>query len=141
MSRQASFRIIVEAPPPGVAWVLQRRRDEAEPPVGNDGNSLTFEFELTVADAEAAPPRLTGAFAQGPPKKRFVYLCTGHRAGQPHSPWQRRAKIHLDSLTAELLAQASAEGGVLVTRIHGCAKDDGPACATVPLLVPWGLAD
>ena len=43
-------------------------------------------------------------------------------------------KIHLSTITWELIEQATKSGGVLEATIEGTAKDGGPNCASVPLL-------
>jgi hypothetical protein len=64
-----------------------------------------------------------------------VYVNSGTLAGQVDSRWTRRAKIHLEGISWELIERALASPGtVLEARIAGMARDGGPACATVPLL-------
>ncbi len=46
----------------------------------------------------------------------------------------RRIKIHLRDLTMTQLVQARKPANLLEARVHAVAKDDGPACASVPLL-------
>jgi len=49
--------------------------------------------------------------------------------------------VPLYSLTPALVAAAlAAPGAVLETRIRGTGRDGTPACATVPLLMPWAPA-
>jgi hypothetical protein len=141
MKPQAKFRIIVVDPLPGVTYALQRGRSKLQPPARSAATELAFEFQLTIADIDADPPRLTGEFAQGPPNKRFVYVNSGSMAGQAGSPWTRRAKVPLYGIgKAELSEASQREGVVLEARIRGTAKDGGPACATVPLLSKWAIS-
>jgi hypothetical protein len=140
MKRQAKFRIVVVDPLPSVTYALQRSRSDLVPPARSTATELAFEFALTIADVDAAPPRLTGPFAQGPADKRFVYVNSGTMAGQAGSPWTRRAKVPLHSIgRSELSKVSQREGLVLEARIRGTAKDGGPACATVPLLSKWAI--
>jgi hypothetical protein len=142
MKRQAKFRIVVVDRLPGVTYALQRGRSGLLPPIRYKATELAFEFYLTIADIDADPPRLTGVFAQGPPKKRFVYLNSGTMAGQAESCWTRRAKVPLSGIGKSQLSKASQRDGlVLEARIRGTAKDGGPACATVPLLSNWAISD
>ncbi len=136
MSEPVPLRIVVVAPPSGVPWALQVGRDELIPPAGRSPDALAFELAVTLApNAPDAAPVFRGPAAQGPPAGRFVYLCAGRRAGDPGSPWERRAKVPLGGITAEHLARLrETPGGVLEARIQGTARDGGPACATVPLL-------
>lgn len=134
------LRITVLDPPAGVAFAMQRGRSELANAVEARADALVFEFAVNVADASSEPPRLVGEFTQGPAAGRFVYINVGTCAGQ-HSPWSRRIKVPLYSMTPELVAAAiAAPGTVLETRIRGTGRDGTPACATVPLLAPWAPA-
>ena len=127
------LRITVIEPPAGVRLAMQRGRFDLADAVETRADALVFEFPVSVADATCAPPRLLGEFTQGPVTGRFVYINVGTSAGQFGSPWTRRIKVPLYSMTP-------APGTVLETRIRGIGRDGTPACATVPLLVPWGPA-
>jgi hypothetical protein len=144
MKRQLNFRIVVEDPVGGATYAVQRGRSELLPPSRSTKSKLEFEFQLTLADIDADPPRLTGEFAQGPAKQRFVYVNSGTMAGQTNSGWTRRAKVPLYDIKRSVLAKAvkSKSGDlVLEARFHGVAKDGGPACATVPLLSGWTVCE
>src|SRR4030095_4695895 len=68
-------------------------------------SELAFDFPLTLADLDADPPRLTGEYAQGTAKQRFVYVNSGSMAGQKNTCWTRRAKVPLYGVKRALLAQ------------------------------------
>lgn len=143
MKPQLKFRVVVEEPLAGVAYAVQRGRSDLLEPLLSTQSRFTFEFRLTLADLEANPPRLTGEFAQGPAKQRFVYVNSGSMAGQKNTCWRRRAKVPLYGISRVLVAQvvgSEADNVVLEARIHGVAKDGGPACGTVPLLAEWSIA-
>ena len=133
------LRIVVIEPPPEVVFALQEGASGLVPPSERASDRLVFECDLNVADTESVPVRLTGAFAQGPATARFIYVCSGARAGQSGTCWERRAKVPLAGIGNELLARALAECRGLEASIHGCAKDGGPACASVKLLSGWRL--
>jgi hypothetical protein len=136
------FRIIVQGPLRGVTYAVQRGRDGLLEPVRATDDELVFEFPLTIADLDAIPPRLTGKFAQGPPSSRFVYVNSGSMAGEQDSCWRRRAKVRLDGIARSALEQvAGRPAAVLEARIAGKSRDGGPACATVPLLSHWSVAE
>lgn len=137
MKLEVGFRIIVEEPPPGATFAVQRGRYDLLPAARVTKSKLVFQFPLTVADIDADPPRLTGEYAQGPARMRFVYVNSGTMAGQNGSCWTRRAKVPLYAITSALLREAIANGSVLEAVISGRSKDGGPACATVPLLRAW----
>lgn len=135
------LRITVIEPPPGVRFAMQRGRFDLAEAVDTRADALVFELPVSVADATCTPPRLLGEFTQGPVTGRFVYINVGTGAGQRGSPWTRRIKVPLYSMTSALIAAAlAAPGTVLETRIRGIGRDGTPACATVTLLVPWAPA-
>ena len=142
MKPRVIFRLYVLDPLPGVTYALQRGQAELLAPRRSTPTELVFEFPLTVADVGAEPPRLTGEYAQGPPKERFVYMNSGSMAGQRSSCWKRRAKVPLNGVERSSLEEVTEDRGkVLEARILGTSPDGGPACATVPLLSPWVVAN
>ena len=136
MEPELPLRITVVHPPSGVAFRLQRGKNELVPPTRDRDGYLSFDFTLRVSnDRTKGPPNLRGALAQGPPAGRFVYVNSGTLAGQADSCWTRRAKVPLAGISWDLIEQILATPeAVLEACIQGTAKDGGPACATVPLL-------
>lgn len=142
MKPQILLRVVVVDPPSGVTFALQQGRSDLVAPVKATTASIVFEFPVSVADAASQPPRFTGEFAQGPPSARFVYVNSGTMAGQADSCWTRRAKVPLTGISKALVQSALAGTDlILEVRIFGKAGDGGPACATVPLLSGWVVAD
>jgi len=136
MDLELPLRIRVLQPLKDVSYFLQQGKGELVAPVQDTEAELVFELTVRLGKPRAdGGPNLLGPFVQGPPAGRFVYINSGTLAGQPDSPWTRRAKVPLTAITGsmieELLATPSA---VLEVRIAGVAKDGGPAHATVPLL-------
>jgi hypothetical protein len=128
-------RIVVVSPPAGVAFALQRGRQELTGCAKSSGTDLQFEFTFFVVRGTDGVLRFSGEFVQGPSGGKFVYVTSGQRAGQAESPWTRRAKVGLQQLnwkTVERVVQDSRT--VLEVRIAGMSRDGGPACATVSLL-------
>jgi hypothetical protein len=114
---------------------MQSGRTDLVPPTSESSSRVTFDFSVraVVGDGDA-PVNFLGPFTQGPPKERFVYINTGRRAGQGGTAWDRRAKIPLKGIEADLVRRALASpGGVLEVSIAGRGKDGGPVCATVKL--------
>jgi hypothetical protein len=143
MRRQLKFRVVVEEPLAGVSYAVQRGPSDLPAPSRFTKSELVFEFPLTLADIDAEPPRLTGEFAQGPAKQRFVYVNSGSMAGQKDTCWTRRAKVPLYGIKRSMLEDLVMRKGdhwALEARIHGLAKDGGPACATVPFLSEWSIS-
>jgi len=137
MAPELTLRIIIEQPPPGVDFALQRGHGSAWETVQkqrSEGKDLSFEFQPSiregVSDGMAA---LGGPFIQGPPRQRFLYIDIGTYAGQAPPAWSRRLKIPLDGITAKMLAS----GGVFQARVPGTGRDGGPNCATVKDFEGW----
>jgi hypothetical protein len=137
MTRELTLRIVVEAPPSGVDFALQKGKGSAYEPVQKQrskGNDLIFEFQPVIRSGVYSNGiSLTGPFVQGPPRQRFVYVDIGTYAGQSDSQWSRRLKVPLEGITAEL----AAKGGVLEVRVPGTGRDGSPNCATVKDLKGW----
>lgn len=140
---EVPLRAIIENPPPGAMWALQRSKGDLSdlwPPTRSSADRLEFEFSVQAERADDGALRLLGPCVQGPPQGRFFYLNSGGYAGEPASHYGRRAKIALGAITWPMI-EALVPGQRLEVRIAGKAKDGGPACATVPLLAPaWRAA-
>jgi hypothetical protein len=137
MARELTLRIVIEQPPAGVDYGLQKGSGSAYDAVQKQrshGKDLIFEFQPSVkegvSDSTAA---LGGPFVQGPPRQRFVYVDIGTYAGQADSCWSRRLKIPLDGIPAKFIRA----GGVLEARVPGTGRDGGPSCATVKDFEGW----
>ena len=139
------LRITLYRVPPGVRFAVQKGKSDAQgdaellPPSRADPTSLSFDFSVRVAQPRrGALPRFLGAFTQGPPDKRFVYVNSGRRAGQPDTLWDRRAKIPLTTITQALIDEVgSAPNTVLAIEIEGKGKDGGPVCASLLSSTQW----
>jgi hypothetical protein len=131
-----ALRIIVVDPPPNVLWALQLGKDEIVKPSSVVKGRVSFDFALEVVNGgPRGSVRLRGPAVQGRPGERFVYLRIGTYAGQKGTDVARRAKIGLEGISQELLAQARARrGGMLEVQFAGTDSKGGAACATVPLL-------
>ena len=135
------LRIMVLKPVPAVALMLQRGRDSTAPPSSLSAAAVTLECTAR-ARLMGKSIRWLGEYVQGPVTDRFIYVTVGKRAGQPDSPWDRRAKVKLASITpAQVREVASGSGRVLEARFDGVGRDGGPSCATVTLLGgAWSIA-
>jgi hypothetical protein len=141
MARELTLRIVIEQPPSGVDYALQKGSGSGYHTVQNQrskGKDLAFEFQPSIkAGASDGTANLGGPFIQGPPRQRFVYLNIGTYAGQADSFWSRRLKVPLDGITSQMIHS----GGVLEARIPGTARDGSPACATVKDFESWKRVD
>lgn len=127
------LRIRVLHPPRDVVFAVQRGRTQLLEPCIRTTADPVFDFAVRVGvAAPGACPRLLGPFTQGPPTARFVYVNSGVHAGQPGSRWDRRAKVPLGGITAELIQEVErTPGSRLETAFNGTGADGGPTCATV----------
>ena|SRR5688572_7818104 len=142
MDTVVNCRIVLETPPPGVDYALQKGRGSASETVQtqrSDGSDLHFEFTAGARTAGSSID-FRGPFIQGPAGGRFVYIGIGTFAGQADTPWSRRLKIPLKGITPDLIRRASAaKAAVLEARVQGTGRDGTPACASVKDFGGWSL--
>jgi hypothetical protein len=129
------LRITVVDPIPGVWLRLQSGPAELVEASATTPSQTSFDFTVRVGPPRPdGRPNFLGPFVQGPPGGRFVYINAGSRAGQPGTPWDRRAKIPLGDITPEQVADAlKSPGSFLEVQYPGRGKDGGPTCASVKL--------
>jgi len=135
MGQEVVLRIVLESPPPGVDFGLQKGRGHAYETVQKQrsgSGDLVFEFAVGVKP----PGDFNGPFVQGPKGERFVYVGIGTSVGQADSCWSRRLKIPLSGITNEMLDAAV----ILETRVPGTGRDGGPNCATVKPFGGWTVS-
>ena len=141
MPQGLTLRIVIEQPPAGVDFALQRGSGSTYEPVQkqrSEGNDIAFEFQPSIKDGVSdSMAALSGPFVQGPPRQRFVYVDIGTYAGQPDSCWSRRLKIPLEGIPAKTIRT----GVLLEARVPGTGRDGGPNCATVKDFDGWKLVD
>ena len=140
--QELTFRIILESPPPGVDYGLQKGGGsdyEVTQKQRSKSGDLRFEFTARVKEGKDGQPVLLGPFVHGPPGERFVYLDIGTYAGQTDTPWSRRLKIPLRGITWDVVKQASRAAQCLETHVAGKAKDGSPSCATVKPFSGWKI--
>ncbi|HJU93790.1 MAG TPA: DUF5990 family protein [Pyrinomonadaceae bacterium] len=140
MNQEVTLRIILESPPSGVDYGLQKGGGsdfEVTQKQRSKTGDLQFAFDARLKEGKDGLPVLLGPFVHGPPHERFVYLDIGSYAGQTDTPWSRRLKIPLRGITWDMVKQASRAAHVLETRVPGTAKDGSPSCATVKPFAGW----
>src|SRR5262245_12230378 len=136
MERELTLRIVLEKPPAGIDFGLQKGKgslyDVEQKQRSSAGSDLTFEFTVRVGESEKKEPNFLGPYVQGPPKERFGYIDIGTLAGQHDTPWSRRLKVPLVGITWKMV-----QAGVLETHVPGTGRDGGPTCATVKPFDGW----
>jgi len=141
MERELTLRIVLERPPPGVVFGLQKGRGNAYETIQKqraENGDLHFEFTVRAKpDRQDGQPTFLGPFVQGPPHERFVYLDIGTCAGQADSVWSRRLKIPLRGITWDMVDQVSDSSSALEARVPGQGSDGAPSCATVKHFDGW----
>jgi len=140
MDQKVNFRVILQSPPPGVDYGVQKgggSNYEVTQKQRSKTGDLRFEFDARVKEGKDGQPVFLGPFVQGPPHERFVYLDIGTYAGQSDTPWGRRLKIPLRGITWNEVKHASRGTNLLETRVPGTAKDGSPTCATVKPFAGW----
>lgn len=109
-------------------------------PVGlvrGDADAARWEFDVRI-HAAADSIDLRGPAVHGKKGDRFVYLTWGNVDMDGAFAMFRRAKLMIDDIDAQLLAEAAHDDGVLVATVtltdeHGC-----PRCARVrPPAISW----
>ncbi|MES2646038.1 MAG: DUF5990 family protein [Bacteroidota bacterium] len=143
MTLEIPVRIILQSPPPGVDFGLQKGKGnkyEIIQKQRSDKVDLLFECKISVKNLENPQPDFAGPFVQGPVNERFIYIGIGAYAGQQESVWSRRLKIPLRDIPLETINNLLNDSGfVLQASVPGTGKDGGPNCATVKPFVGWHL--
>jgi len=139
-----SLRIVLEQPPAGVDFGLQKGSGGAYETLQtqrSNAEDLSFHCTLTVKNNRAdGLPNFVGPLTQGPPTARFIYVDLGQCAGQRESCWSRRMKIPLNGIGWDMLKRAAkGERVILEARLKGTGRDGGPACGTVRPAEGWKL--
>ena len=142
MKEQVALRIVLEKPPAGVDFAIQKGRGSAFEPIAkqrSSGGDLIFEFSVDVRPAGiGGSADFGGPIVQGPRGGRFVYIDIGTCAGQRDTPWSRRLKVPLSGITPQQIVQlSSGQHRVLEARVPGTGRDGGPSCASVKHFAGW----
>ncbi len=143
MNQEIPIRIILENPPAGVDFGIQKGKGHQFEIIQKQQSAkkdLCFECSILVKKSLTALPDFAGPFVQGPISERFIYINIGTCAGQLSSAWSRRLKIPLRGISPEtikLLLDGSSH--ILETKVPGTGKDGGPNCATVKPFPGWHL--
>jgi hypothetical protein len=144
MNQELPIRIILESPPTGVDFGIQKGNGNQYDTIQkqrSNSNDLYFEFKISVKEGKTTLPNFTGPYVQGPLNERFIYIDIGTYAGQLDSAWSRRLKIPLRDISSETIKLLLTDPSfILETRVPGKGKDGGPNCATVKPFSGWHLS-
>jgi hypothetical protein len=145
MERELTLRIVLEKPPPGVDFGVQKGRGvdyETIQTQRSKGTDLNFEFTVRAKlTGNDTTPNFLGEFVQGPTGERFVYMDIGTYAGQTGTCWSRRLKIPLRGITWEMIDRVVEGKSILETHVAGTGKDGSPSCATPKPFSGWKLRE
>jgi hypothetical protein len=145
MNQELTLKIILESPPSGVDFGLQKGSGSKYETVQIQRSSekdLEFKFPITVKLNENGLPNFLGVFVQGPSTQRFIYIDIGTCAGQRDTSWSRRLKIPLTGIDLNIIKELSNNDNmVLETTVPGRGKDNGPNCATVKPFAGWHISN
>jgi len=145
MNQELTLKIVLENPPGGVDFGLQKgsgNKYETIQIQRSGDKNLEFEFEITVKLNNDRLPNFLGAFVQGPPAQRFIYIDIGTCAGQKDTGWSRRLKIPLTGISLDTIKELSANSTkILEARVPGTGRDNGPNCATVKPFNGWFISN
>ena len=137
MDEEIKLRIVVERPPSGIDYGLQKGRGNPYETVQTQRSGkkdLVFEFPVTI---NARTNSMTGPYVQGPAGAKFVYIDIGTYAGQQNTPWRRRMKVPLTGITSDAIKSATKSSAVLEARVPGTGKNGEPNCATIQPVAGW----
>ncbi|MEO6150438.1 MAG: DUF5990 family protein [Mucilaginibacter sp.] len=137
-------RIVLENPPPGIDFGLQKgsgNNYEIIQTQRSGTDDMYFEFSIKIKD-KGGVPDFFGPFVQGPVGERFVYINIGTLAGQKNSGWTRRLKIPLRDITMDMINRLIENSKLLLeTHVPGTGKDGSPNCATVKPFAGWAVKE
>lgn len=134
--RILNMRLTLVAPPAGVLFSLQEGDATPVDAKRADGGDLGFDVAVRVADGPKGP-RFLGPFVRREGERRFVYLRVGKPAGDHLSPWERRVKIFITDIPADMVESALTTGAPVAASFPGTMKDGSPVCATVKPVDGW----
>jgi len=143
MDKELMLRIVLENPPPGIDFGLQKgsgNKYETIQKQRSKDNDLNFELTVKIKNTASAQPIFLGSFVQGSSTERFIYIDIGRIAGQLNTVWSRRLKVPLVGITHDMINKVLTGTNLLLeAKVPGTGKDGGPNCATVKPFGGWQL--
>jgi hypothetical protein len=107
--------------------------------IPGDAPSATWTLDCVTSADDSGRIDVRGPYIQGSPGSRFIYLSWGAVADGAFMMF-RRAKLQLDAIPADVIAQVGADGEI-VGRLGLTDSKGQPLCASVrPPLITWSAA-
>ncbi|MBX3063057.1 MAG: hypothetical protein KF726_08780 [Anaerolineae bacterium] len=127
--REVSIRVICINPPLSATteFGLQDKSGAVSKGETRSDGALVFDVVLKIS-IESDKVGITGEFAHGSPKARFLYLTLRAMDADGKSQIVKRIKIQLGSISAAQIEEVMSSDAVLQVAV------DGRGAATVPLL-------
>jgi len=135
MEKQLALRIIILAPPVGIAYGLQNGSGavyKTEQLQLSTGDDLLFSLNISVKQGKDGQPDFKGPYIQGPVAERFIYIGIGSYAGVAHGVCNGRLKIPLRGISWQMV-----DSGTIEARVEGKGKNDTVAYATPKPFAGW----
>ncbi|MEM7221477.1 MAG: DUF5990 family protein [Pseudomonadota bacterium] len=106
-----------------------------------EGKEIIFEAPFRLgARKKDGGPNFLGAYAQGTPGERFLYLNWGQLQGDGSFDYPSRAKVHLSHISWQDIEKADKAGKPLTAELTMTDQRGNPICATVrPENISWKL--
>ena len=127
MNQELTLKIVLEKPPSGVDFGLQKgsgNKYETIQIQRSSDKNLEFEFAITVRLNNDGLPNFLGVFVQGPPTQRFIYIDIGTYAGQKDTRWSRRLKIPLLGISLNTIKELSTNRNkILEASVPGTTRN------------------
>jgi hypothetical protein len=143
MKQEITLRIILESPPSGVDYGIQKGSGPVYETLQKQrsvNENLRFEFTIHLKTDKAGLPDFAGPVVQGPAGGRFVYVDIGTYAGQTGTIFAGRLKVPLRGITQEMIGQLLAgPGNILTTTVPGTGKNGSPNYGTVKPFDGWSI--
>ena len=144
MNQELTLRIILENPPSGIDFGLQKgsgSKYETIQKQRSDSKDLEFELTINFKLNDNSLPNFLGKFVQGTLQDRFIYIDIGTYAGQANTSWSRRLKIPLNGITSDMIKKLLADpNSILEATVPGTGKESGPNSGTVKPFTGWHFA-
>jgi hypothetical protein len=117
---------------------IQRKREVIEITPG-DASEVVFEFSVEIKEKDGVV-QFHGPFVQRRLPEQYVYLSWGEVKAPGEFNMFRRAKLHLTTISPDLVKQALDDEAVLEGTLPLTDRRGDPLCASVrPPVIQWSV--